>query len=126
MRSYISKAIGFTLVVMLTASQAFAAKADAQPATASPAPLADPCWSATLAKQSDTINLLGSTENIELIAASSQGFHVCGFLIDGGQFVLFSGGGLNCSWNPVPLFGPTVTSGKNAHLGTGNDILGAV
>lgn len=122
MRSDVSKRTALALIVTLLAAASFAAKAAAQP-TATPTPVADPCQSASVAKQSVAISLLGSTESIELIAASNQGVHVCGFLIDGGRFLLFYGRGLNCSWNPVPLFGPTVTTGKNAYSGPGTIFL---
>jgi len=115
-RPYSLKRAALTLVVILTSGKALAA----QPTSAPPALLADPCQSATVAKQSVAIPyLVGSTANIELIPPSRQGVHICGFLIDGGKFVLFYGGGFNCSWNPIALFGPSITTGKNTYSGPG-------
>jgi len=115
-RSYSLNGAALTLVVILTAGQALAAQSTSAP----PALVPDPCQSATVAKQSVAIPyLIGSTANIELIPPSNQGVHICGFLIDGGKFVLFYGGAFSCSWNPIVLFGPTVTTGKNAYSGPG-------
>jgi hypothetical protein len=115
-RSYSFNGATLALVVILIAGKPFAA----QPTSASPAVVADPCQSATVVKQSVAIPyLVGSTASIELIPPSGQGVHICGFLIDGGKFVLFYGGGFNCSWNPIVLFGPTVTTGKNTYSGPG-------
>jgi hypothetical protein len=116
LRWYISKRVALVLAVILGAGGSQAGIAAAQTTTGP----ADPCRSTAVAKQSvATLNMGHANETIELILPSSQGVHVCGFLIDGGQFVLYYGGGLFCSWNPVVLYGPTVTTGKNSYAGPG-------
>ncbi len=84
---------------------------------------ADPCQSQSIIKLSVPVSITTSAlGNIELISASSQSIHVCGFLIDCGGvgFAFVYGGGRACSTSPVPLTGTFLTNNPTkAYSGPG-------
>src|SRR5215469_3742178 len=98
----------FQKKVSLTAIGLLAFLLAAKGASADPnAAVADPCQSASISKltSSFTVNN-GSATSTEIISASSQSIHVCGFSLaviaqsqftTGVQFQLFFGTGTNCA-----------------------------
>jgi hypothetical protein len=69
---------------------------------------ADPCQSSGVVKHSVAVSMASTVAgSTELIPASSQSIHVCGFLLEGGNesFAFVYGRGVDCSVSPVPLTG---------------------
>ncbi len=80
----------------------------------------DPCQSASVAKRSVVVFIpQATTGNTELIPASSQSIHVCGFAIDGASFAFVYGSGVARSVSSVPLTAP-FSSDSHVYSGPGS------
>jgi hypothetical protein len=108
MRSWILRIITCAILV-LASSKAFPANGKSP---------ADPCQSADVAKQSVPVSTTALSGYVEIIPASSQTIHVCGFLADG-AFGFLYGPGVNCSGGATVLGNVFSAFGSQAHSYSG-------
>jgi hypothetical protein len=80
----------------------------------------DPCQSLNVVKDSVAVSINATgLGNIQLIPASTQSIHVCGFVIDGANYGFVYGSGTKCSTRPVRLTGTLAGQGVHSYSGPG-------
>ena len=108
MRSWILRVIACATLV-LASGKAFPANGNSP---------VDPCQSVDVPKQSVPVSTTALSGNFQLIPASSQTIHVCGFLVDG-SFGFIYGSGANCSVGATLLSNVFSAFGSQAHSYSG-------
>lgn len=80
---------------------------------------ADPCQTSSVVKHSLAISLSTGVGVAQLIVASSQSIHVCGYSIDGSSFSFQYSSNSDCSTGAVQLTGVFFNSNNPSHTYSG-------